>query len=201
MRTAIASELHDGVARSLSVIIVHAEAGLSRAEHSAAVRRELETISDTGRDALKQIRRIAHALHAHPGLPIECTSAPTLADLHPLTSMAKATMTISGTPHGLTPRIERTIYQIVQEALTNCLKHAGFQAHTHVRLTWGRTGVTVTIVNRLPDCPPDNDGQGTGLVTMARRVRALGGTLAAGPSEKGTFSVCAHIPLICGPTG
>jgi len=196
VRTTIARELHDIVAHSISVMVVQAEGGLAQVEQSPGTAQEaLGTISETGREALAEMRRIVRTLRSDSD-QIDVTSAPTLADLPQLVEKAQASLAVDGMPHGTTPTIEMTIYRIIQEALTNSLKHAGPDADPQVQVNWYQTNVFVIITNNLTTSTPVNDHRGTGLIGMAERVQALDGTLSAGPTKTGGFEVCAQIPLL-----
>jgi len=195
IRTNIARELHDVVAHSISVMVVQAEGGLAQVERSPSTARQaLMTISETGREALQEMRRIVRTLRSDTDT-VDVTSAPTLADLPALVEKAQATLTVNGIQHSTTPTIEMTIYRVVQEALTNSLKHAGPHADPQVLVTWRTSYVMVRITNQLANSPSFDDHRGTGLIGMAERVHALGGTLTVGPNQKGGFEVCAQIPL------
>jgi len=197
IRTNIARELHDVVAHSISVMVVQAEGGLAQVERSPSTARQaLVTISETGREALQEMRRIVRTLRSDQDT-VDMTSAPTLADLPALVEKAQAKLTVNGIQHATTPTIEMTIYRVIQEGLTNSLKHAGPDADPRVLVSWRSSYVVVRITNKLTDSPPldDHKGSGTGLIGMAERVQALGGTLTVGPNQKGGFEVCAQIPL------
>jgi signal transduction histidine kinase len=196
VRASIARELHDIVAHSISVMTVQAEGGLAQAKYSPEpVRQALSTISETGREALQEMRRIVRTLRSDRDVAVELASAPGIADIPALIDKAQATLTIQGEPHGLTPSGELTIYRVIQEALTNSLKHAGPQGEPHVVLQWQPERVSVTITNRAGSHPVVTDNRGSGLIGMAERVEALEGRLSVGPSETGGFRVCAQIPL------
>ena len=195
IRTNIARELHDVVAHSISVMVVQAEGGLAQVSRSPAIAQEaLTTISETGREALQEMRHIVRTLRSDKDV-VDVTSAPRLADLPALVEKAQATLVVNGIQHSATPTIEMTIYRIVQEALTNSLKHAGPDADPRVLLSWRSDYVLVRVTNRLTDIPPIDDQPGTGLIGMAERVHALDGTLTVGPNQTGGFEVCAQIPL------
>ena len=197
IRTNIARELHDIVAHSISVMVVQAEGGLAQVERSPSTASQaLVTISETGREALQEMRRIVRTLRSDQD-SVDMTSAPTLADLPALVEKAQAKLTVNGIPHATTPTIEMTIYRVIQEGLTNSIKHAGSDADPRVLVSWRSSYVLVRITNKLTNSPPldDHKGTGTGLIGMAERVQALGGTLTVGPNQKGGFEVCAQIPL------
>jgi len=196
VRAKIARELHDIVAHSVAVMVIQAEGGLVQADHSPdRARQALVTISETGRESLQEMRHIVRMLRSDPDEVDNLASAPRVVDIPVLIEKAQATLTTSGTPHGLTPIIEMTVYRVIQEALTNSLKHAGPEAYPRVDLVWQPTQMSVEITNHATDYPRSDDHRGTGLIGMAERVQALDGTLTAGPVETGGFRVCAQIPL------
>ncbi|MCL2785450.1 MAG: histidine kinase [Propionibacteriaceae bacterium] len=197
IRTDIARELHDIVAHSIAVMVVQAEGGLAAVKQSPDKAHEaLATISETGREALQEMRRIVRTLRSESDEPPEISSAPGLADIEALVEKAQAELIVMGTPHGTTPTIEMTIYRVIQEALTNSLKHGGPGADPRVQVQWLPGHVRVTIMNNLTGDTPIDDYRGTGLIGMAERVEALEGSLRAGLTKAGGFKVCAQIPLI-----
>jgi signal transduction histidine kinase len=196
IRTSVARELHDVVAHSISVMVVQAEGGLAQVERSPATAQQaLQTITDTGRESLQEMRRIVRTLRSDSPTNPEVVSSPQLSDISALVDKANATLTVSGTPRGSTPSIELTIYRVIQEALTNSLKHGGPTAEPHVAVLWFPTYVSVVVTNKLSGQPRMGDHRGTGLMGMSERVQALGGTLTTGPTGTGGFRVCAQIPL------
>jgi signal transduction histidine kinase len=109
VRASIARELHDIVAHSISVMTVQAEGGLAQARYSPEpVRQALSTISETGREALQEMRRIVRTLRSDRDVAVELASAPGIADIPALIDKAQATLTVLGEPHGLTPSGELT---------------------------------------------------------------------------------------------
>ena len=198
VRASIARELHDIVAHSLSVIIVQAEGGraLSAKSPYAAVA-ALDTIAESGREALGEMRRIVGVLRKPDGTP-DYAPAPRLADIPDLVARAsdRCELVVQGTPEHLTPALELTIYRIVQEALTNFLKYAGPDAHAVVRITHDPTQVTVDITDDgqgVTTDPSENGGQG--LRGMYERVTSMGGKLRVGPRHDTLgFRVTALLP-------
>ena len=195
IRNSIARELHDVVAHSISVMVVQAEGGLAQATRSPGVAHQaLSTISETGRESLQEMRRIVRTLRSETE-EVDVVSAPSLRDIPLLIEKANATLTVSGTPHGTTPIIETTLYRVIQEALTNSIKHGGPNADPLVSVEWRIREVNVTIMNKLVEPIVSGDNRGSGLIGMAERVQALEGTLTVGQNNTGGFQVCAHIPL------
>jgi len=202
IRTNIARELHDIVAHSVAVMVVQAEGGLAQSSQSPQTAQQaLINISDTGREALQEMRRIVRMLRADSDQTIDLASAPGIADIPALIEKANATQAVRGAPHGLTPIIEMTIYRVIQEALTNSMKHGGPDANPHVTVDWQPTQVVVKIVNNVSRTAAveSSDNTGVGLIGMAERVQTLDGTLHTGFNGKGGFEVCAQIPLRTDP--
>ena len=198
-RLRIAQELHDVVAHSLGVIAVQAGVGMHVIDTDPAeARRSLEHISRTSRSSLAEIRRVLGLVRA--GEP-SASYAPTpgLADLPGLVDeMAGAglqvDLSVADAAAGLPPGVELAAYRIVQEALTNSLRHAGaHRATVRVDVAGGNLRVVVSA---------DGAGQngarrpgGHGLVGMRERVAVYGGTLEVGPAPGGGFRVDAAIPF------
>ena len=198
-RLRIAQELHDVVAHSLGVIAVQAGVGMHVIDTDPdEARRSLEHISRTSRSSLAEIRRVLGLVRS--GEPA-ATYAPTpgLADLPPLVEeMAGAglpvELSVAEGAVDLPPGVELAAYRIVQEALTNALRHSGAKrASVRVEAAGGRLRVVVS-----DDGAGQNGGRrpgGHGLVGMRERVAVYGGTLDVGPSAEGGFRVDAAIPF------
>jgi signal transduction histidine kinase len=194
-RERIAREIHDIVAHSVSLMVVQAEAGAVLAAESDRAAATFDTISATGREAILQLDRALGVLRdggpaRHP--------LPGLADLPALVEQVRragldATLTEVGPPRPVPADLGATAHRLVQEALTNTLKHAG-AARATVRLDWRDTslGLDVTDDGRGPAAT----GTGHGLVGMRERVHAIGGELETGPGVNGIgFRVIATLPL------
>ena len=200
-RAMIARELHDIVAHSLSVMIVQAEGGRAAATRKPEVAAEaLDTIAETGREALHEMRRIVGVLRSDPGSPEPANYAPvpTLSDIPDLVARTsdRARLVVNGTPYPVPQALALTLYRVSQEALTNFLKHAGPAAHATVTLTWGATAITVDVVDDGEGIENPTDGGGNGLRGMYERVTSMGGTLSAGPrAGRPGFRVTATIPV------
>lgn len=200
-RHRIARELHDVVAHGLSVMIVQADGALYAAdEHPDAPRQTLPVIAATGRDSLAEMRRLLGVLRGadetaatapQPGL----TAIPQLA-----TGFREAGLDVDlalPEPLPVVPSgIALATYRIVQESLTNVLKHAG-RAETVVAVTVEPGRLLVRISNGPGDREPTGDPDaGLGLTGMRERVRLLGGRLEAGPRADGGFDVTAELPFL-----
>jgi len=202
-RSRIAREMHDVVAHSLSVVIAQADGGryAAAADPEAAVR-ALTTISETGRAALSDMRKILGVLRA-PGSEHQAettTPQPVDADLDSLVEQMRSSgLEVSlvrvGRARTLPPGLGLAVYRICQEGLTNVLKHGGPSASASVLLQWSPQRVVVQVDDTGRGAAASSDGAGHGLVGMRERVHLFGGTLEAGPKQGGGFRVRAEIPL------
>ena len=203
-RLRIARELHDILAHSISVISVQATVGehLS-AQDPTAARQSLVTIGELSRASMTEIRQMLSLLRddTSMGEPLSYEPARGLADLADLlvtyrtTGMAVA-METSGDRRPLSESADLCGYRIVQEALTNTLKHSSARA-ADVRLDYGPRSWTVTVSDDGPSHRLDassTDRPGHGLIGMHERTILLGGKLHTGPSPSGGFTVRATIP-------
>ncbi|MFJ1753333.1 sensor histidine kinase [Kitasatospora sp. NPDC088134] len=206
-RLRIARELHDVVAHHLTVIAVRAEVARAvAATRPQEAEPTLALVGAAGRTALTEMRRMLGVLRSPgdgDGDRAEPGSAPGLADLPALADGAGPRVELSVDPGPpLPPGVELAVYRIVQEALTNVVRHAG---SADCRVTLSRTGpgtVEIEVVDDgpsrfLPRFPPRRPGGGHGLVGMRERAAMCGGTLTAGPLATGGFRVHARLP--CGP--
>ncbi|MGL4831705.1 MAG: sensor histidine kinase [Propionibacteriaceae bacterium] len=198
-RNAIARELHDIIAHSLSIIIVQAEGAraLATKKPEAAVT-ALDTIAETGRDALSEARRMVGVLRRDPHAPgVEYSPAPTLNDIPELVSRSGDNFTFAS--EGAVPPVSSTTglaaYRIVQEAITNVHKHAGPQAHGEVRLTYCENEILIDITDDGIGSQATTDGHGNGVRGMHERAMAAGGFVVAQPNAAGGFTVQASLPV------
>ena len=190
----IARELHDVVAHALSVIIVQAGAADDVfALDPARAREPIRAIDSAARAALGDLRRVLGILQTDT----EYLPQPSLGALDGLIEQVRATgldisLTIEGAPRPLPASVDLSAYRIVQEALTNTLKHAG-AAHARVRVRYGDDlGLDIRDDGNLD--AGENSG-GSGLIGMRERVALLGGTVEAGPAASGGYLVSARIPI------
>lgn len=202
-RARIAREMHDIVAHSLSVMIAQADGGrYAAAADPSAATHALETIAETGRAALADMRRLLGVLRSDREEDSDAALAPQPAqgDLEGLVEQVRASgMRVSlvrmGTPRPLPPGVGLTAHRICQEALTNVMKHAGPDPTVTVLVQWGDTSLTLEISDDGRGASAEDDGAGHGLLGMRERATMLGGTLTAGPRPGGGFRVRAQIPL------
>ena len=201
-RTRIARELHDIVGHSLSVMTVQTSGvrRLLRPEQEQE-REALLAVERTGREALAEMRRVVGALRDADESP-ELAPQPSLSRVDKLVAQARETglpvdLEIEGQPVPLPAGVDLTAYRLVQEGLTNAIKHAAAR-HAEVRVRYDRGHVEVEV---------SDDGRGTdgaysassdgghGLVGMRERVSIYGGDLEAGPRAGGGFRLRARIPV------
>lgn len=200
-RTRIAREMHDIVAHSLTAIIAQADGGryAATADPSAAVG-ALTTISDTGRRALADMRSLLSVLRDDDRR--EFTTTPGVGEIGSLVEQMRASgldvgYTVVGEPRALATGPGLSVYRIVQESLTNVLKHAGPHAHADVALTWRPDAVAVEIVDdgRGAAALVESRPGGQGLTGIEERARLHGGRAESGPIPGGGFRVRAEIPV------
>ncbi|MBB3042983.1 histidine kinase [Nocardioides soli] len=194
-RLRMAQDLHDGVGHGLAVIAMQAGVALHVLEKDpAAARRSLEAIRDTSRESLEALR---DELARMAGGEAPRRTAPGLADLDPLIERIRAGGLVvdrHGDPGDVPGPADHAAYVVVQESLTNVLRHAR-AARATVGLERTATGLVVTVVDAGAGAVArvGQDG-GMGIAGMRSRVEALGGTLEAGPAASG-FRVRATIPV------
>jgi signal transduction histidine kinase len=189
----MAQDLHDGVGHGLAVIAMQAGVGLHVLEQDpAAVRSALEAIRDTARESLDALRAELSQL---TGEPAARRAHRGLADLGVLADRVRAagpTVTVTGSTGALPDEVDGTAYAVVQEALTNVLRHSQARA---VSITLDRSPEALTITVADDGRGGAVQDEGMGLRGMRERVHALGGSVTAGPRPKGGFEVRAELPL------
>ncbi|TCC08566.1 sensor histidine kinase [Kribbella soli] len=198
-RTRIARELHDVVAHHLSVVVVRADSAPHRLpDVSDAVREEFTGIADEARASLTEMRRVLRLLREPVEQP-QTGPQPGLeqvAELVESTQRAGADVRLVGdVPTGLDPATELTAYRVVQEGLSNAVRHA---LHAAVEVAVRRTAgeLEVIVQNEKPPRPVvPAPGSGHGLTGMRERVALVDGTVAAGPTPEGGYLVQAFIPV------
>lgn len=202
-RTRIARELHDVIAHTVSVVVVQAGAGRRVArEDPEGARAALASIEGIGREALADLRRMVGVLRDEA--PVDgLTPQPTLADVPELVDRLAAAglpveVRVDGDPRPLPSGVEVSAYRVVQEALTNVLKHAGEVRRVEVVLDHRPRSLVVTITDdgRGPGVdPPAGAVPGSGLVGMRERVAMFAGHLDAGARPGGGYRVRATVPI------
>ena len=200
-RARIARELHDVVAHSLSVVIAQADGGryAGRADPAAATD-ALEAIAATGRQALTDMRSLLGVLREGGGE--EYAPQPDVAAITALVDDVRASgldvdLIVEGEPQGLAAGPQLAAYRIVQESLTNVLKHAGPASRAWVRLQWRPDALELSVLDDgrgASAAMVDSDGNGQGLRGMRERAQLHRGRLDAGPRHGGGFGVHASLP-------
>lgn len=199
-RNRIARELHDIVAHSLTVVIAQADGGryAGRKDPDKAIE-ALDTIAARGRSALTQMRELLSVLHEDAPSPRSTTVTPGVAGVPDLVEDAKRNgvqveLHVTGEPHQLDEVRDLSVYRIVQESLTNVLKHAG-SVPAQVRLEWEPAQVTISVDNAPGD--EQIEGSGRGLTGIRQRVAIHGGEAKWGASAvyPGGWNVTATVPF------
>ena len=197
-RARLARELHDVVAHGVSTIVVQAEAGEAMLERDPErARQAFVAITGSGRQALGELRRMLGLLRSAEG-EAALDPQPGLSQLHALVEQVRAVglpvdLTVEGEPRPLPAGVDLSAYRIVQEALTNTLKHAR-PARARVTVRYRSDDVELEVVD---DGRGSTNGSrdGHGIAGMRERVRLYGGVLEAGGRAEGGFSVRARLPV------
>jgi signal transduction histidine kinase len=204
-RLRIARELHDVIAHSMSVIAVQSAVGNHVIDSQPAeARQALAAIEATSRSALNEMRRLLGVLRQEGEPSGSLTPAPGLADLATLVTQVqdaglKVWINLDGQREPVPPGIDLSAYRIVQEALTNVIKHSGSGA-ANVTISYRPDSVTVEITDPGPEAPAarvpaQRTGSGHGIIGMRERVAVFGGEFDAGPRPEGGFRVRARFPI------
>jgi signal transduction histidine kinase len=197
-RTRIARELHDVVAHHVSMMVVQSEAGASTAASEQDLER-FEATASTGRDALTDLRRLLGVLRASDAsVSSDREPQPGLDRLDDLVRSARRAglsvdVTVEGEPRSVPPGVGLSAYRIVQEALTNTIRHAG-PAHASVAVRYSTDALEVEVVDDGTRAASAN-GDGFGLVGIRERVALYGGSLSVGARHDGGFAVAARLPV------
>nr|WP_245225964.1 sensor histidine kinase [Streptomyces smyrnaeus] len=200
-RLRIARELHDVLAHSISVINVQAGVGLALLDSDPAqARAALTTIKAASKEALGEVRQVLATLRAPGDAPR--APAPGLDRLGELTEQAasaglRVTTRTEGTPVPLPPGADLAAFRVVQEALTNIVRHSGSRT-ADVRIRYGTDVLELLVDDEGPATGSGPTGDGNGLTGMRERAAAFGGTVEAGRRADGGFRVRATIPLRSG---
>jgi signal transduction histidine kinase len=204
-RTTIARELHDVVAHHMSVVAIQAEAAPYRVENPPPeLEKAFATIRENAVAALTELRRVLGVVRAEdyqaPDAP-----QPVLADIENLLSNVREAglevgKTVTGAVRELPQGVELSAYRIIQEALSNALRHApGSSAKVEISYVLG--GLGLRIVNTAPQgLVKPSPGAGHGLTGMRERVTMLSGEMTAEPTQDGGYQVTAFIPVAAVPT-
>ncbi|MFE5675872.1 histidine kinase [Streptomyces erythrochromogenes] len=203
-RLRIARELHDVLAHSISVINVQAGVGLALLDSDPEqARSALSTIKAASKEALGEVRQVLDTLRSPgeaPRMP-----APGLDRLPELVEQAAAAglrveVTAEGEALPLPPGVDLAAFRILQEALTNVMRHSGART-ARILLGWRPRLLELRVDDDGPAAAGASDGSGSGLVGMRERAAALGGAVEAGPRPDGGFRVTATLPLQSAATG
>jgi signal transduction histidine kinase len=198
-RGRIARELHDVVAHSVSVMVVQAQAGprlLAEPEQARGVFRSIEA---SGREALVELRRLLGVLRTGDE-QLAIGPQPGLGSLESLVEQVREAglpveLQVEGEPVQLSPGVDLSAYRIVQEALTNTLKHAGREAQAEVVVRYATSALELEVSDNGSGAPASANGSGHGLIGMRERATLYGGALEAGARNGGGFVVRARLPL------
>ncbi|MFD8419420.1 sensor histidine kinase [Streptomyces sp. NPDC059466] len=195
-RLRIARELHDVLAHSISVINVQAGVGLALLDSDPEqARSALTTIKEASKEALGEVGQVLATLRTPGDAPR--APAPGLDRLPELVEQAAAAglaVEVRGAPPKLPPGIDLAAFRIVQEALTNVVRHSGSR-NARVRVESSGDALRLRVDDDGPGTDADAGGSGHGLAGMRERAAALGGTIEAGPRDDGGFRVLAVLPL------
>jgi len=198
-RARIARELHDVVAHNLSIMVV--QAGAERraiGDERPQTTDVLATIEDTGRAAMAEMRRLLGMLRRSDD-ELALAPQPSLRHLDHLAAHVRGAgmpvdLRIEGEPCPMPPGIDLSAYRIVQEALTNALKHAG-PARARVTVRYGASELEIEVTDDGAGGPQGAPAGAHGLVGMRERVSLFGGDLATGTRDNGGYAVRARLPL------
>jgi signal transduction histidine kinase len=216
-RRKIARELHDIVSHSVTVILLQANGAACIADidfteitdvEFSQIKQSLVHIAATGTQTMAELRRLLEVLetgevtHDAAGIS-EFKPQPGLADLPPLLISLRdtgmlVTTHVEGTPRDLDPSVDLTAYRIVQEGLTNVLKHAGKDAKPRLRLVWKSQSLLIQIDNYTHSAKVPHTSAlsvGRGLIGLRERAHAVGGNLNAGPHQEGGYRLIATLPF------
>lgn len=201
-RNRIARELHDIIAHSLSVIVLQAEGGRAvAAKNPAMAEQALTTIAETSRTSLAEMRSMVRLLRGESDDSDDYVPAPGLADIPDLVERTgNATLVVDGDLPTVSDAVGLTAYRVVQESLTNVLKHAGPNVRATVTITYWPGEIQLEIADSGRGAAAVSDGQGNGVRGMRERLELHGGQLLARPQVGGGFLVRARLPYGAEPT-
>ena len=195
-RLRIAHELHDVVAHNVSLIVVQAQA-LGATADDERVREATDGIADLGRQAMTEMHRTLKLLRGADGAA-ELAPQPGLGELPELLERTRTAgvgveLAVEGEPRALSQSVDLSAYRIVQEALTNVVKHAG-RAQATITLGYRPDALELTIADSGDGSAASAGPGGHGLIGMRERAAMFGGTLSAGPRDGRGFEVRASLP-------
>ena len=200
-RARVAREMHDVVAHRMSLVVLHAGALEVRPANDPEVAETAKLIRSIGHQALQELRQVVGLLRTDGVREMPLAPQPTLDDLDELVEHSRAAgvgvaLQIEGSRTPLDQRVERAIYRLVQEALTNVHRHGAGRV-ADVCLRFGTHEIAVTVTNPATAGPNvQAHPGGGGLLGLSERVEMLGGTFEAGPTRDHSFRVQARIPRI-----
>jgi signal transduction histidine kinase len=203
-RARLARELHDLIGHTVNVMVIQAGAGRrTLASDRGLAERAFQTIESTGREALEELDRLLGILRTEEDEP-DLPPQPGLEQLRTLAGRFEdaglpVELTVEGEEVPLPRSLDQSAYRIIQEALTNALRHAGDTiAHVAVRYRTEQLELEVANDSHGNRRPPDHAGGGRGLIGIQERVALFGGELEAGPRAGGGFVVRCRFPLTTG---
>ena len=198
-RARLARELHDSVGHALNVVVLHAGAAQRIMETKPELAREaLSSIETASRQALGDIERMLGILRA-PEEETLYDVAPGMRQVEALCAQVReaglpVSLTVEGESRPLPASLDLTAYRIIQESLTNTLKHAG-KAYAWVSVRWEPSALALDVTDDGRGVAAGVTGGGRGLLGMRERVATFGGELQAGPRAEGGFAVHARLPV------
>ncbi|MEW1840092.1 histidine kinase [Nonomuraea angiospora] len=198
-RARIARELHDVVAHNVSVMVVQADgAGYALDSDPEQAREAIRAISKTGRAALAEMRRLVGVLREGEQASTDYTPQPGLGQLEDLVrgSAVPTRLQVGGAPVELPEGQQLAVYRIVQEALTNALKHGGPGVQALVEIDYSGPELVVRVTDDGRGAAAPRSVGGHGLIGMRERVGMYGGAVSAEPLRGGGFEVLARLPMV-----
>jgi signal transduction histidine kinase len=203
-RLRIARELHDIVAHSVTIMVLHA-AGAKRVVDTdpARAKESLSTIEESGQQAMGELRRLLELLRENEGESARSGSPlPGLVQLEQVIQSVRCSgvdvsLEVTGEPGRLDTSIDLAAFRLVQEALTNITKHRGAGAQAMVSIDWAADKMTVAVEDDgrgVTELTPSMS-TGNGLAGLRERIAIAGGDFAAGPTDSGGFRVAARLPV------
>ena len=198
-RSRIARELHDVVSHAIAVTVLQARGGRKLVgRDDEAVRRALDAIEETNTSALSDMRRLLSLLRDTEDDVARDAPQPSLNHLDQLveqvrTSGLSVELHVSGEPQVVPPGVDLSAYRIVQEALTNVIKHGGAGAHATVEVRYGTEGLDLAVRNTGRTSDVVRSYSGHGLIGIRERAAVAGGHVEAGPDDDG-YAVRARLP-------